>query len=293
MRVLLGLLCSCRSHCQDRYGGLAHDAFGDTTQHQVLEPSPAMRRHNHKIRSEPLPCGNDQIAGLSSFDCQLTLNPCKYTLGTLFEPSARSVNLRIVKVLAGESFGRSLGGQRIYLHDVQQINGSAGIRRERRGVRERVSRVWVEVNGTQYFAIRERQASISYANHAQPILSSELRRNRYLISRWRNSSPEWRLAVPVPTVRAREPTEGASINNSTALAALSKCQVFEATSLLLKKAARIVNHHRIDLLFGQARLAQSGQNILKDVRRFPILDGLHYLRRQTKTPPQDACDRIM
>jgi hypothetical protein len=121
MRVLLGLLCSCRPHCQHRYGGLAHDAFGDTAQHQVLEPSPAMCRHNHKIRSEPLPRGNDQIAGLSSFDCQLTLNPCRYTLGTLFEPGACGVNLGIVKVLAGESFGRSLGGQRIYLHDVQQM----------------------------------------------------------------------------------------------------------------------------------------------------------------------------
>jgi len=118
-----------------------------------------MRCHHHKIRSKPLRRGNDRSAGISNFDGELTLNPCRYTLGTFFQPAPCSFHLRIVKVFASESFGRSLGGQRIHLHHMQQIEGSAGIRRERRGVR--VSRVWVEVNRTKYFAIRERQARIS------------------------------------------------------------------------------------------------------------------------------------
>jgi len=158
---LRGSLSSRRSHRQHRDGGLAHDTLGDTSQNQVLEPSPAMRCHHHKIRSQPLRRGNDQSAGLSNFDGELTLNPGRYTLGTFFQPAPCDFHLRIVKVFASQSLGRSLGGQRIYLHHMQQMKGSAGIRHERRGVRERVSRVWVEVNRTKYFIIRERQARIS------------------------------------------------------------------------------------------------------------------------------------
>ena len=47
-----------------------------------------MRRHNHKIRSEPLLRGNNQIARLSNFDGQLTFNPGRYALGILSEPAA-------------------------------------------------------------------------------------------------------------------------------------------------------------------------------------------------------------
>lgn len=107
-----------------------------------------MRSHDHEIGSQPLLRGNDQIARLPNFDGQLKLNPRRYILGTLFESAARVFDLRIVKVLAGVTLGRSLGGQRIYVQDVQQIESCAGICRERRGVRERVNRVGVEVNRT-------------------------------------------------------------------------------------------------------------------------------------------------
>jgi hypothetical protein len=78
-----------------------------------------MRRHNHEIGSEPLLRGNDQIAWLSDFDGQLTRNPRRHALGILFEPAARVFDLRIVKIFAGESLSRSLGGQRIYLQDMK------------------------------------------------------------------------------------------------------------------------------------------------------------------------------
>jgi hypothetical protein len=105
----------------------------------MLEASPAMRPHYHKVRSQPLLRGDDQIAGFPNFDSQLSPDPGRYILGTLFEPAARVFNLRIVNVFAGGSLSRTLGDKRIYLHDVQQIKGAAGIHRERRGVRERVN----------------------------------------------------------------------------------------------------------------------------------------------------------
>src|SRR6516225_9519943 len=120
MTVPFSALCRRCSHCQYRYGGLSHDTLGDTSQDQVLEPSPAMRSHDHEIGSQPLLRGNDQIARLPNFDGQLKLNPRRYILGTLFESAARVFDLRIVKVLAGVTLGRSLGGQRIYVQDVQQ-----------------------------------------------------------------------------------------------------------------------------------------------------------------------------
>ena len=78
-----------------------------------------MRRHNHKIRSEPLLRGIDQIPRLSNFDGQLTSNPRRYALGILFEPAAGVFDLRIIKVFAGVSLSCSLSSQWIYLQDMQ------------------------------------------------------------------------------------------------------------------------------------------------------------------------------
>jgi hypothetical protein len=120
-----------------------------------------MCAHDHKIRSKPLLCSDDQIAGVPDFDYQRTPERGRYILGILFEPSASVFDLRLVKVFGGKSFSRALRGQRIYLHDVHQVKSSAGIHRKRRGVCKCVSRVWIKVNGTQYFAIWERQSKIS------------------------------------------------------------------------------------------------------------------------------------
>jgi hypothetical protein len=161
MTIPFGGLCGGGAHRQHRCSALAHDTLGDTSQNQMFEPSPAMRRHDHEIRSEPLLRGNDQIAGLPNFDGQLTPYRRRNILRALFEPAPRVLNLRIVKVFAGVSLGRSLRGQRIYLQDVQQIESCTGTQRKRRGVSQRINRVEVEVNRTKYFAMRERQSRIS------------------------------------------------------------------------------------------------------------------------------------